>query len=162
MTFADRNRHVSLFRPAFLVTLLQMISDWLIQMDTFPQAAGSRTKKPESLTQLYEGTPTNTRLKLHRITAIVCTMFKRHYRQRKEEEVVQGDEEPIYKALLLPYLLCFHSSISHLPLPEELKLKGFFHRPLSLSPYDCFHAKPFPLLGPSSAGPSCFIERQCK
>jgi hypothetical protein len=75
MTFADRNRHVSLFRPGFLVTLLQMISDWLIQMDTFPQAAGSRTKEPESLTQLYEGTPTNTRLEFHRITAIVCTMF---------------------------------------------------------------------------------------
>jgi hypothetical protein len=44
----------SLFRPTFLVTLLQMISDWLVQLVPFPQAAGSRTKKTESLTQHHE------------------------------------------------------------------------------------------------------------
>jgi hypothetical protein len=76
MTFADRNRHVSLFRTAFLVTLLQMISDWLIQMDTFPQAAGSRTKKPESLTQLYEGTATNPAWNCIGSTQLFARCFK--------------------------------------------------------------------------------------
>jgi hypothetical protein len=51
-------------------------------------------------------------------------------RQRKEEEVAKGEEESIYKALLLALLLCFHSSSAHLPLPEELKVKEFFHCPL--------------------------------
>lgn len=44
--------------------------------------------------------------------------------------MVKGDEEAIYKALLLALLLCFHLSNSHLPLPEELKVKEFFHCPL--------------------------------
>jgi len=43
---------------------------------------------------------------------------------------VKGDEESIYKALLLALLLCFHSSSAHLPLPEELRVKEFFHCPL--------------------------------
>jgi hypothetical protein len=66
---------LSLSQPTFLVTLLSTISDWLDHLDTFPQAADSRTKKAESLTQNCEGTASDSRLELHGITAIVCTMF---------------------------------------------------------------------------------------
>lgn len=44
MIAVDSPLAYSLFRPTFLITLLQLISDWLTDMDPFPQAAAQEQR----------------------------------------------------------------------------------------------------------------------